>query len=291
MDFSNIKNNKIINYLMVILGCFIIAFAITSILVPNGLATGGPPGIAIVLEKVTGINYTLTNYIISLIVLIIAGLTIGKKEIVKILLVSITLPALIIVFENLNLVFIQDDMFLASIFYGIIAGFGCGLILKNGFTLGGTDTLAKILHLKVFPFVSISQLLLVIDVIVISASAFILDYHVALYAIIAQFIIVKTIDAVMFGFGSKSVKLEIISVKHESIINYIISDLNRGVSSINITSGFTKDKKKKLISICSPRDAVQIKRYIATKDPEAFMYMLPVNSAWGGEFDSFIEEE
>lgn len=291
MSLSKVSKETLLSYIMVIAGCIIIGFSIASILTPNGLATGGPPGIAIVLERVTGIDYTITNYIISLVVLIIAGLTIGRREVVKIILVSILLPLMIIVFEKIDFVFIHDDMFLASIFYGIITGFGCGIILKNGFTLGGTDTLAKILHIKLFPFISISQILLFIDVIVISSSAIVIDYHVALYAIIAQFIIVKTIDAVMFGFGSKSVKLEIISEKYLEISEFIIRDLNRGVNSITIRGEYSKQEKKKIVCICSPRDVVIIKDYTAKIDRDAFVYILPINSVWGGEFNNLIEEE
>lgn len=41
----------ILDYMTVLLGCFVLAFAITSILKPNGLMTGGITGLAILLER------------------------------------------------------------------------------------------------------------------------------------------------------------------------------------------------------------------------------------------------
>ena len=113
-------------------------------------------------------------------------------------------------------------MMLASVYFGLICGIGSGLVLKRGFSMGGTDTVAKILHHKIFTFVSISEILLCIDGTLIASSVIVYNSNIALYAIISQIIMVNMIHAVMFGFGSKKVKLEIISdssSRYSSIYN------------------------------------------------------------------------
>ncbi len=85
----------------------------------------------------------------------------------------------------------------------LLAGAGIGLIFKRGFSMGGTDTIAKIMHRKWFPFMSLSQILLVMDIAIILLSLTIFETKIALYAIITQIIFTKSVDLVLFGFGSK----------------------------------------------------------------------------------------
>lgn len=269
------------DYFSIILGCILSAFAITSILKSNGLITGGIVGISIILDKVTGMNYTYIYYALSLAVLISAWISIGKREGLKIIFLSVLFPLVLIVFDNFNFYLIKDDMTLASVYYGLIGGTGCGLILKRGFSQGGTDTLAKILHQKLFPFVSISEILLGIDTTIIIASIFVFDKNVALYAILAQIIFTKTIDTVVFGLDSKKVKIEIISNMHEQISEFILQKVKRGISTYDIKGGYMNIKRLKIVTVCSPRESMLIKGYIAKVDKEAFVSVMPVNSVWG----------
>ena len=285
-------NKDLVDFLFVSLGCILIAFAITSILKPNGLITGGITGVSIILEKLIHIKYTYIYYVLSILVLILAWISMGKREGIKIITLSIVFPFILIVFERFNYIFIKNDMMLASIYFGLIAGIGSGLVLKRGYSMGGSDTVAKILHHKIFTFVSISEILLCIDGTLIALSAIVYNSNIALYAIISQIIIVSMIDAVMYGFGSKKVKLEIISSHHQEITQYIIHSIKRGVTSYEVKGGYKNLTRLKLLTLCSPRESMLIKRFIAETDPDAFVDVLPVISVWGKGvgFDSLSEK-
>lgn len=274
------------------LGCAFLAFAITTILKPNGLISGGATGASIVLAQLTGIDYTLIFYALSLIILVSAIAFLGKAEGFKIIFLTVTFPLILIAFDALHLEFIEDDLFLATIYFGLFAGVGVGLILKRGYSMGGTETVAKILHRRLFSFMSMSQILLMIDVIIISSSLFIFDKRIALYGCVAQFILIKVIDMIIFGMGSKKIKIEIISDANEEIAAHIIHEIKRGISMYEIKGGYTNQKKLKVVSICSPRESMLIRRFIAQKDPDAFVSVLPVSSVWGKGvgFDSLNEE-
>jgi len=273
--------NKVLDFIFVALGCMLVAFSITSILKPNGLISGGITGISIIMEGVVKISYEYIYYSLSLLVLIIAYLTLGKGEAIKIVTLSVTFPAILIVFERMNFVFIENDRILASIYFGIICGIGTALILKRGFSQGGSDTIAKILHNKVFPFVSLSEILLCIDGVIIISSAVIYDKEIALYAIISQLICMKVVDTVLYGLSSKKVKVEIISENHEEIANYILSDIKRGISTYEIKGGYMNLVRLKIVTVCSPRESMLIKMFIANQDPDAFVNVIPVTSVWG----------
>ena len=285
-------NKSVMDFLFVAVGSILIAFAITSILKPNELITGGITGISIMLEELIHIKYTYSYYVLSILVLAVAWISMGRREGIKIITLSIIFPFVLIVFEKFNFCFIRNDMMLSSVYFGLICGIGSGLVLKRGYSMGGTDTIAKILHHKIFTFVSISEILLCIDGILIASSAIVYNLNTALYAIISQIIVVVMIDAVMFGFGSKKVKLEIISNHHKEITEYIIHSIKRGVTSYEVKGGYKNLALLKILTICSPREAMLIKRYIAQVDPDAFVDVLPVISVWGKGvgFDSLSGE-
>jgi uncharacterized membrane-anchored protein YitT (DUF2179 family) len=290
---SNDLKKIVLDCLLVTAGSILIAFAITSILKPNGLVTGGITGISIIIEKLIHIKYTYAYYLLSIVVLIAAWISIGKREGIKIITISIVFPLVLIMFEKLNFCFIKNDLMLASVYYGLICGIGSGLVLKRGYSMGGTDTVAKIFHRKIFTFISVSEILLYIDGAIIASSVIIYNLNIALYAIISQIILVTAIDTVLYGFGSKKVKLEIISSRHEDITNFILNDIKRGVTSYKVKGGYMNLERTKLLTICSPRESMLIKRYISQVDKDAFVDVLPVISVWGKGvgFDSLIEEE
>lgn len=273
--------NKAFDFIFVTMGCILVAFSITSILKPNELVAGGITGISIITEQITKISYAYIYYFLSLLVLIAAYFTLGKREAVKIVTLSVTFPMVLIIFERMNFAFIENDRILASIYFGIICGVGTALILKRGFSQGGSDTIAKILHNKLFPFISLSEILLCIDGVIIISSAIIYDKEIALYAIISQLIFMKVVDTVLYGFSSKKVKVEIISENHEAISNYILTDIKRGISTYEIKGGYMNMVRLKIVTICSPRESMLIKMFISNQDPNAFVNVLPVTSVWG----------
>lgn len=277
----------------VIMGSIILAIAITSILKPNGIITGGITGFSLVLEKIFGLSYTVFYYILSLAVLITTRFTLGRKEAGKIIVFSIFFPLVLIVFNGMEFNIMQNDLFLASVYYGIMAGGGTGLILKGGFSSGGTDTIAKIISRKLFRFMSLSTIIAALDMSVILFAAFVFDTRIALYALLTQLVAMKAVEVVLYGFSSKMVKLEIISEKEAEIEAYILNFINRGISKYNIVGGYTNLDRTKLITICSQRESILIRDKISDVDSKAFITVLPVNTVWGEGvgFDSLTPED
>ena len=290
---KNDQDKRVIDLIYVISGSIILAIAISSILKPNGMITGGITGFSLVLERIFGISYTWLYYALSIAVLVITRLTLGRAEAAKIVVFSIFFPLVLIVFNQFQFNLTQNDLFLASIYYGALAGGATGLILKGGFSSGGTDTLAKIINRKCFRFMSISTIIAMLDMTVIFIAAFIFDTRVALYGLMTQFVAMKAVEMVLFGFSSKVVKLEIISEKESEIEAYILNHIKRGISKYNIVGGYTGLDRTKLITLCSLRESILIRDKIASLDSKAFVSVLPVNTVWGEGvgFDRLSSEE
>ena len=230
---------------------------------------------------IAGCLITYIYYIITFIILIAAFLLMGKKEIMKIIFLSVLYPTVLLLMQGIEFKFVENDLLLASIYFSIFYGIGVGMILRKGFSFGGTDTIARILNKRFFPSINVSYLMLILDGIVLITAAFAFGRNIALYSIISQLIVTRVCDYIMFGFGTKLYKLEIISSKYEEISNYIMYELGRGVTLFKIKGCYTNEEKIQIESICSPNQAVLIQKLIKKIEPGAFVKVLPVINVWG----------
>jgi uncharacterized membrane-anchored protein YitT (DUF2179 family) len=210
----------------------------------------------------------------------------GFKEARKIIVMTVIYPLFLLAFEYLDIRFLEEkDIILAAAYCGIFYGVCNGLVFSRGFSFGGADTVAKIINKKLLPQLSLSKLLLGMDVIVILASGFVFGRNIALYAIITSIILARVTDYVLYGFETRIVKMEVISDKHEEISNYIINDIERGVSSALVRGEYTGTERRQMITLCSPRESMLIRSRIAKLDKNALITVIHVDSVWGRDED------
>ena len=280
-----LKKNKgrILNYLQIILGCFITAFSVNCILVPNKLSTSGVTGLSQMAERFTGINYSYIYYVFSITILIIAFFTLRREEFMKIIFVSFLYPTLLVLTGMFHFVFVQGEMFLVCIYFSIFYGLGSGLVLRAGVTFGGTDTIARLLNRTVFQGVALSRVMLFLDGSILISLGFVFNKDVALYALVNHVICIYIMDYMLFGFRQKLYKTNIIPASQDDsddITRYILS-LGRGVTMYKAVGAYTKSDKIMLSSIISPRQSALIRSYLAEHFPNAFMEVSPIVTVYG----------
>jgi len=253
-----------------------------SVMLPNGLTFGGITGISRIVQQYTGWNYSLIYYACSITVLIIVWIFLGLREVRKIIFMSLTYPLAMLVLQTYNVVLItSEDLFLVAVFTGVIIGVSNGLTFKAGFSSGGTDSLAKVIKYRWLPHLGINNITFAINSVIVIISAFVFGINIALYAVVIIYISMRVGDAVMYGFSDKIVELAIIPGDADALTAFIMNELGRGVSSIEVTGEYTGDKRKQLKILCSPRESFIIKRYLAKEDPRSFVSVTSIKSVWG----------
>ena len=283
---------KIMDYVFLIIGCAIGAFATTAVLIPNGLTSGGLTGIVRIIQSFIDVDFSLCYYAGACIILVVVVITLGFKEAQKVLIVTLMYPAIVMVFERFNFSLLEEkDLILAAIFCGVFSGACSGIVFWRGYSFCGTESIAKIIKQKLIPQADISKILLVIDGMIIIASAFIYGKNITLYALVTQFIISKMVDYIIYGMETKIVQLNIITNRGEELSEYVMYELNRGVSSRTVIGEYTGQERRELVILCSPRESILIKRFLAQTDRTAFVTVLHVDTVWGeGKGFSSIEK-
>lgn len=275
--------------------CCVSAFSTVSVMIPNGLTSGGITGIARILQKFLDVDFSILYYGLSAVVLILVLIFIGWKELKKILFLSILYPAVLFLFEQMDFQLLETkDILLAAVFCGVFTGIYIGLIFWRGYASAGTDAIAKVLCMKVCSQVSMSKILLVLDAIIIISSAFVYGRNIAMYALITQVILTKTSEIIMYGFESKLVQLNIITSKVDEMSAFIMEVMDRGVTSYEVRGEYTQSNMRQLMFICSYRESAVVRKHLAQIDPNAFVTVTKIETVWGygrGFNDISIEKE
>ena len=85
------------------------------------------------------------------------------------------------------------------------------------------------------------------------------------------------------GFSSKKLLL-ILTEKEDEIINYIIKDLHRGVTTLPARGEFTDSNKRMLYCLVTTRQMIELKSTILSIDSKAFISILDVSEVKGKGF-------
>ena len=138
---------KIKRYGSFILGCLLVAISYNAFLASHDLVPGGISGLAIILNHLFGINNALFVFLVGIFLLVISYFLLGKEKTKYSVLGTIIFPIFLELTVGITKIFTinESQLLLASLFGGVIYGVGLGMILKAGFTTGGTDIINQIL--------------------------------------------------------------------------------------------------------------------------------------------------
>ena len=276
------------NYLLIIIGTALMAFAIASVLEPASLVTGGFSGIAIIVKQYTGhlipggVPLSVTNLVLNIPVFLIAIRLKGLRYLIHTLFATVMLSFWLSVLPVVPLA--GDDLLLASLYGGILMGAGIGLVFVTGATTGGTDLIAALVQ-HFLRHYSISNILWVIDTAVVLVGVYLYGIQITLYAIIAIYLTSKISDGIIDGLKFSKAAF-IITEKPEALAALVMEELGRGVTGISATGMYSGDSKNMLLCVVSKKEIVRLKELAKSCDPNAFVIVTDVREVLG---EGFIE--
>lgn len=253
MNFNH--KSSVRDYVLIVLGSFILGFAIKNIYDPVGLVTGGASGIAIILKNQIGIPLWITNTVLNIPLFLCSIKLKGWRFIKRTLVATAALSLSLYVLPEAP--FLMDDLFLTSLFGGLISGVGAGLVFVCQATTGGTDMLAALIQRKLKHY-SIVQIMQILDAAIVLAGASIFGITYALYALIAIFAVAKVSDGIIEGLKFSKAAF-IISEKSEEIADAIMQNLDRGVTGIDARGMYSGSRKNLLFCVVSKKEIIQLK--------------------------------
>lgn len=290
---------------IITLGTFLVAAAYYLFFKPQEFVTGGVTGVATIIEDLAKIKASYITFIGNGVLLMYGLFVLGKSFFVKTVYASMILPLFIYLLElatNNNAHIIYDlvrkniaptspfikpenikiiEYIFTTIFGSLISGLGLGLVFGTGTTTGGTDILQKseAKYLK-FP---ISMAIYLTDGIIVLASIITFNIITVLFSIVAILLIGQVVDKVMI-LGSKGYTIFIITDLFDEIKAQIIKKLDRGLTKIKVSGGYTNIEKNLIICTISKKEIHIIKNIIKDTDPKAFSLIMETHEVVGDGF-------
>ena len=282
---ARLKNERLVAYLEILLGCVIGGAAYPLFLVPNNIAPGGLTGIATIFNYLWGWPVGVTSIALNLPLFVIGFKAMGRVFVFRSLVATLLFSACI---DLIQLPPLTDDILLGSVYGALMLGAGLGLIMRGGATTGGSDMIARMVHNR-FPVVTVGAFLFLIDCAVILCAAFTMSARAALYALICIFISARAVDLILAGFGSAKACF-IITNRAVDISQRIMAELDRGATVVSGTGAYSGQERTLLISVVSQREVIPLKKIVRMEDEKAFMFITDTHETLGEGFSALAGE-
>ncbi len=274
-------NIVILEIIGTIVGSAIMAFGVSSFLLPNQLSSGGFSGIATITYYLLKIPMGTMILILNIPFFIFAGYKIGKGFFIKSIIGTVSLSAFIDLIDKYPP--ITTDRFLACIYGGVIIGIGTAIILKSNSSTGGTELITNIIK-SYKPHISMSKYITIIDVIIVSLNVLCFgEIEIGLYSAIAIYLYGKLVDIIFEGVYYTKL-LFIISDKNEEISQAIEKKAKRGVTGLYGRGMYQKKDRLVLICAASRGDIAVIKKLAKDIDKSCFIVVANAREVLGQGF-------
>lgn len=276
------SKNFYVDILVIIIGSFISSLGVNLFLSNAKLLSGGVTGIALILQYLWEVPSGITVFLLNIPLFFVSYKYLNKRFTIYTAIGMLSFSTALMITKPLSTLVQVDDMLLYCIYGGVLSGIGSGLIFyKNGST-GGTDIITMVIRKKYSNF-DIGQVGFAFNLIIVTVSIFIFGLPRALYTLISMFITSTILDKVLNGFTSKKLLL-ILTEKEDDIINYVIKDMNRGITALMAEGGYTRDKKRLLYVAVTTSQMISLKTKILRVDPKAFITIIDVSEVKGKGF-------
>ncbi len=280
--------DRILNYVVIAAAAVIYAIAVSQFLDPNSLAPGGVTGIAIILNRITGLETGTWTFVINIPILLIGMWKFGVKFIFSTLYFTVINSFAINILSTFGAV--TEDPLLAALAGGSMIAVSLGMVFKAGATSGGTDIVIKLLRLR-FPYMKTGALFLITDAAIVAASAFVFEnIDTAMYAGLVVFVNSMLLDVVLYG-RDEAKMVFIISDFCDSISERLLKELDAGVTHINGSGAYSGKEKKVILCVMKKQLYHRAEEIVRQEDPVAFMIITSATEIYGEGYKSIFSQK
>ncbi len=266
---------------LAVCGAAIYAFGVNLFVVPAALYSGGLMGASQVIRtllvrffdlSLEGFDIAgLIYYAVNIPILILAMKNISKQFFIKTI-ICVTMQT---VFLSLIPIpaqpLLPNDVLASSVIGGLICGYGMGLALRMGGSLGGTDIIGMLL-IKWKKDISVGRVSLAVNAVLYTVCLFLFDVSTVIYSLIYAAVSSLAVD---HGHSQNiNVQVQIITKRdNRELEQEIFQKMNRGITRLDSTGAYTNEKSNILFILISKYEVAQLRQIVLKYDPQAFIVM------------------
>ena len=278
MTFDLKRDGKRI--LMLCAASLLMAVNIKTFVRTGDLFPGGAAGLTILLQRIgktyfgVMIPYTVVNLLLNAIPVYIGFRFIGKKftlySCLMIVLTSVLtdiIPAYVITY----------DILLLSVFGGIINGAVVSMCLLADATSGGTDFIAIFLSDR--KGVDSFNVILGVNVVILSVAGILFGWEKALYSIIFQYASTQVLHMLYKKYQQAT--LFVVTNKAKEVCQVIFELSNHGATVLESEGSYEGHERQMVYSVVSSAESKQVVEAVKKTDPGAFINVVRTEQLQG----------
>ena len=267
--------------LALLAGNLLLAFSVSAFVLPYDILSGGVAGIAVLVKPFTTISEQTIIIALVILLFLVGWVFLGKKFAITTIMSSVLYPAYLLLLQN-HMKPVEVDPLLASVFGGLIAGAGIGLVMKVGSSTGGMDIPPLIMQ-KFLGF-DLGKSVMAIDALTVIFGLWIYDLqHVLIGLIYVYASGIMITNALTLGLV-ESMSVQIISDKYEELNALIQEKVDRGVTLFHAEGGYLRQQKNVILVVISKHQYQSLLNLIRETDPAAFVIISDVKEVQGNGF-------
>ena len=268
-------------YVILILCLFVSAIVFNLFLLPTNLVTGGANGVAILLHNFFDFRPSLVILILSLVMLVLSFLLLGKEKTIGSIVATIIYPIFVDITAPLVVRYHVDtnEMLLLSIIIGVLSGITNGFVYRVGFSNGGLNILNQIFY-KYF-HISYGKSSFVINGIIVFLGGIYFGFNMVMYAIIVLYINSIIVDRVILGV-SKNKAFYIFTDEEEKVKRFLIEELHHTATFFDVKGGFLEKKRKVLLTVVPTSEYFMLSEALKSIDENVFFIASDAYEMQGG---------
>ena len=267
--------------LALLAGNLLLAFSVSAFVLPYDILSGGVAGIAVLVKPFTTISEQTIIIFLVVSLFLVGWAFLGKKFAVTTIMSSVLYPVYLLLLQN-QLKPVEVDPLLASVFGGLIAGAGIGLVMKVGSSTGGMDIPPLIMQ-KYLGF-DLSKSVMAIDALTVVAGLWIYDLQHVLIGLIYVYASGIMISKALTLGLVESMSVQIVSDKYEELSALIQDKVERGVTLFHAEGGYLHQQKEVILVVISKRQYQALLNLVRETDPAAFVIISDVKEVQGNGF-------
>lgn len=255
------------NLFLLTAGALIFAVGLNGVMIPKQFLSGGVIGVALIAHYlIPSSNVGLIYFVLNIPLLLVGWFCVSRRFILYTA-YGMSAFSLATAFVFPKFPPIENPM-LAAILGGIICGMGVGLALRSQGSSGGLDIPAVYLHKKLQLKMGLTSF--IGNSLVLAVGAYFFGLEPALYSFVYVHTSGRVTDSVITGFNRRK-SIMIISDASPTIAEHILTQLDRGVTLLKGTGGYTGEHKEVIFSIITLTELAKMKELVFDLDPNAFM--------------------
>lgn len=281
----NSKKNSVREFFIITFGMMLVAAAVYFFMVPSNIVVGSISGLALVLSQLIGIQLSVITFILNAVLLVVGFIFIGKEFGAKTIYTSMLLPVFLWIYELLFPVTksVTGNPVFDLATYILIVALGQAMLFHVNASSGGIDIVAKII--SKFTHMEIGKAVTAAGMVTAMTSIFVYDFSTLVVSILGTYANGIAVDYFIDGFNKRK-RVCILSDNYQEIQDYIMKELNRGVTLYEAQGAYDKKKRTELVTILTQQEYKLLLNYLHMTQTNIFVTVSTVNEVvgqWNGK--------